>query len=176
MKDVIKKFKYFGLCNLEKEEAYLNKMSQNGFEFIERCNFIYKFKKLNGPGGTFRIDYRTFNDYKSYIDYIRFLNELDYEKIDRYNDLHYFKTLNNTNIHFLSEPQSKIDILKKLFKFNTRTLIIILLCYISPFILWSVPIALDWSSLLYWGFFCALTLYNIFNIIKKYFRLKKEIY
>ncbi len=92
MKEIITKIKYFSPWNLKKEEDYLNKMNQNGYEFIKRCFFIYKFKKVNKPNGTFKIDYRQFSrDGQGYLNYYKFLKELEVINITDSNGRHYFK-------------------------------------------------------------------------------------
>lgn len=93
MSAVKKQFRFF--VNFEKEEAWLNQMSHNGWHLRSVSLFnVYSFEKGEPQNRNYRVDCRTFNKKKDLEDYISLFTDCGWVSIDAkmYQYNYYFYT------------------------------------------------------------------------------------
>ncbi|SDC55595.1 DUF2812 domain-containing protein [Shouchella lonarensis] len=87
---MIGKTRYF--MDIEKEEAWLNKMREAGYQFVDRGWFTYYFKKVETiDSKTIKIDYKKCRDEQALSTYLQPFQEEGWKRVCGKSDIHYFE-------------------------------------------------------------------------------------
>ncbi|MDP4146036.1 MAG: DUF2812 domain-containing protein [Bacillota bacterium] len=80
--------------NFDKEEKWLNEMAQKGYE-LEKAGFGYKFHAAEPEDAVIRIDYRTFNSQKNFVDYCTLFEDSGWKHVagSKWSGTQYFKKI-----------------------------------------------------------------------------------
>jgi len=109
----MKVFKIF--LDIEKEERWLNEMSDKGYTLSSKF-FRYKFDKTETKDRTVRVDFRTFKSKSDYIDYKLLFEDSGWKYLagSRNSGNHYFeKVLNEEVDDIFSDEFSRVAKLKR---------------------------------------------------------------
>lgn len=110
------KYKYF--LSFEKEEAWLRKMAEQGYEFTAK-NFFggYGFRQAQPKDTVFRIDYRQFKSRSDYQDYLTLFEDSGWKHIagSKGSGIQYFRQSNpGADDDIFSDQASKAGRYKRL--------------------------------------------------------------
>jgi len=99
--------------DLDKEEKWLNEMSQKGW-ILNKKSFSYIFIKSE-YADSIKIDYRSFNYKKDYLDYIALYEDSGWFHLlgSRYSGKQYFLRGKNASEDIFSDLKSKIGLKKR---------------------------------------------------------------
>ncbi|ADL52245.1 DUF2812 domain-containing protein [Clostridium cellulovorans] len=103
----MKVFKYF--IDYSKEEKWLKDMAKKGYKFVN-ATLGYEFLKTEPEDVIIRIDYRTFNKRKDFIDYCTLFEDSGWNHIagTQWSGTQYFKRINDyTDDDIFSDSASK---------------------------------------------------------------------
>ncbi|HIE6630502.1 DUF2812 domain-containing protein [Bacillus luti] len=170
-----KVFKFFAGWSLEKEEAFLRKMHQQGWG-LQKYNVMYTFKKTEPKDVIYKADFRL--DYKDskekQKEYIEIYEMCGWKHVTSFAKWNYFcKEVEEENElpDIYSDKETKIQKLNEVLQFVAIMFAMLIpalyLCFIGKA-----------ESGLYKGmigFFCFLYLYILINLYWKINKLKKEI-
>lgn len=110
-KEKMTKFKWFWAWDDEKEEKWLEAMSQNGWH-LENPGFpcIYQFSKGEPRHYSYRLDFRT-GSVKSLQDYLQICRDAGWEMLGRMASWYYFRKeyRGGEKPEFFSDKDSKIQ-------------------------------------------------------------------
>lgn len=108
------KFRYY--VNLDKEEKWLNEMTNQGWE-LNRKHIKYEFRKTSNNNFIIKIDYRSFKSNDDFQNYITFFRDSGWEHISgtKSSGKQYFKRINETaGNDIFSDVSSKAERYKKM--------------------------------------------------------------
>lgn len=111
----MKKYKIF--FNFEKEEKWLNDMSQAGYQLIKRSPFVGYFFKEDKKDMVIKMDYRVFNHKTDFKDYVTLFEDSGWKHItgSQYSGSQYFmKVDNEASVDIFSDQVSKAGRYKRL--------------------------------------------------------------
>ncbi|QSF46287.1 DUF2812 domain-containing protein [Paenibacillus tianjinensis] len=109
------KFKFF--TNFEEEENWLNDMAMQGYRFIKKTPFGYKFEPEGSKNVTIKMDYRTFKKREDFEDYCALFEDSGWEHISgtKSSGYQYFKKVGHQgNEEIFSDVDSNISRYKRL--------------------------------------------------------------
>jgi len=110
----MKKLRFF--INFQKEESWLEEMSNKGFIFVHR-GVTYKFYIGTPEASNIKIDYRQFKNNKDFLDYCTMFEDSGWKHIDgsKSSGTQYFKQMKaNSNDDIFSDKVSKAGRFKRL--------------------------------------------------------------
>lgn len=171
-------FKPFAVWSLEKEEAYLRKMHQQGWA-LQKYNVMYRFKKTEPKDVVYKADFRL--EYKDSTEkqkeYIEIYEMCGWKHVTSFTKWHYFcKEVGDDNElpDIYSEKETKIEKFKDLFKFLVFVFSFAMLCMTPSFLSSSeVRIPLLIKGVI--GFLGCMYVYIFVRLFWKIKKLKKEI-
>jgi hypothetical protein len=118
-KDKMTKFKWFWAWDDEKEECWLEEMSQGGWH-LEKPGFpgFYQFRKGVPRSYAYRLDFRT-GSLKSLQEYMEICRDAGWEAIGRMGSWYYFRKecRGGKKPEFFSDKDSKIQKYRRLLVF-----------------------------------------------------------
>ncbi len=169
----IKKFHWYWAWDDEKEEAWLREQSLAGLH-LKKVSFpsVYTFEQGKPVDYVYRLDY--FYDRKEMPDYLALFEESGWEHLGEMSGWQYFRTKNvNGDLpEIYSDNASKAKKYQRLILF----LVIFLPIYLNFFNMADRYDAgyMQFFSVLMSGLM-LLYIYAMFRLLKRYFRLKKNI-
>ncbi|MCI0767765.1 DUF2812 domain-containing protein [Bacillus sp. TL12] len=172
-----KTFKFFAAWNLEKEEAYLRKMHQEGWAF-QKYNFMYTFKKTEPKDVVYKADFKldNRNSQMNQKEYIEIYEMSGWKHVTSFTKWHYFcKEVDDDNElpDIYSEKETKIEKMMDLMRFLALILALMIpgiyLNYLGPSV--NSPI---WMKLIL-GLCGCIDLYILMRLFWKIRELKKEV-
>ncbi|MDD3140968.1 MAG: DUF2812 domain-containing protein [Lachnospiraceae bacterium] len=127
----MKKYKVF--VDIGKEEKYLNKMSENGYEFKKYSQFgFYTFEKGLPKSRNYKIDYRQFKNKAELSNYIALFEDSGWKHVygKRYNGSQYFLPKSKDAKDIFSDNESRATLYKRLYEQCAMAVIMGLLYFI----------------------------------------------
>ncbi|QWG34096.1 DUF2812 domain-containing protein [Bacillus mycoides] len=173
-----KVFKFFAAWSLEKEEAFLRKMHQQGWA-LQKYNVMYTFKKTEPKDviykADFRLDYRDSKEkQKEYLDIYEMCG---WKHVTSFTKWNYFcKEVEEENElpDIYSEKETKVQKMRDLLQFFAFMFVAVMpalyICFVSAS---ETKIPLVFRSMV--GFVGCMYMYIFINLSWKIKRLKKEI-
>lgn len=118
-KEKMTKFKWFWAWDDEKEEKWLEAMSQNGWHLVDPgfpC--VYHFIKGEARSYSYHLDFRT-GSFKSLQEYLQICRDAGWEMLGRMGSWYYFRKeyRGSEKPEFFSDKQSRIQKYKRLIVF-----------------------------------------------------------
>ncbi|MBP2099573.1 DUF2812 domain-containing protein [Enterococcus rivorum] len=113
----MKKFRVF--VDMEKEENYLKEMSEKGWRLAKYNSWnIYTFEKSTPTSSNYKIDYQTFRNKTSYVDYLTLFEDSGWSHISgsQNSGFHFFLPKNNQNLNIFSDIKSSNERYKRLYQ------------------------------------------------------------
>ncbi|WP_459502673.1 DUF2812 domain-containing protein [Bacillus sp. C1] len=174
--EIKKKFKFFAVWSLEKEEAFLRKMHQEGWA-LQNYNFMYTFKKTEPKDVVYKADFKL--DYRNSLakqkEYLEIYEMSGWKYVTSFTKWHYFcKEVGEDNElpDIYSEKETKIEKLRDLFRFLG-----VLFLMVIPGISFStldpqVPMLLKGVA----GFVACMYMYIFVRLFWQIRKLKNEIF
>ncbi|GAA3026162.1 DUF2812 domain-containing protein [Tetragenococcus solitarius] len=138
-----KVFKFFTVDNFEKEELYLRKMAQKGWQFKNYRGFRYYFEKDKPQDTYYRIDYHASDDGDK-SEYLQLFRDSGWEPIFSLPILDgewvYFKKNNSQtgSTEIFTDASSKIQLFRKIKKRWARFALLLFICAFLPLIVGSL--------------------------------------
>lgn len=128
-------FKYFAISEYEKEEEYLSAMHEEGWR-LTHISFIgfYHFEKCEPERVSYRLDYNP-DGMKNKDEYVQMFSDCGWEYLFDYVGYSYFRKSNRNmedNEEIFCDDESRLDMMKRVFRGRIEPLITIFFCIIIP--------------------------------------------
>ena len=154
-KEKMTKFKWFWAWDDDKEEKWLEAMSQNGWHLVDPgfpC--VYHFTKGEPRRYSYRLDFRT-GSFKSLRDYLQICSDAGWEMVGRMGSWYYFRKecQGTEKPEFFSDKDSKVQ------KYRRLTLF---LAIFLPILLNNM---FNLSRASHSGFFTGIRIFYIFIVL-----------
>ena len=136
MKDTKTTFKYFTIMEWKKEEIYLREQHKSGWEFVN-VNFIglYHFKKCEPKDVIYQLDYNP-ESVTQKEEYIQMFRDCGWEYLQNFFGYSYFRKaaseMDGTEEEIFCDNDSRLDMLKRVFKQRMKPLLCIFFLIIIP--------------------------------------------
>ncbi|MCD8021227.1 MAG: DUF2812 domain-containing protein [Clostridiales bacterium] len=135
MKETKRELKFFSVLQWKKEEQYLRWQHKNGWEFEKIRGAVYHFRKCKPEDVIYQLDYHP--DSKTRKDeYIQIFEDCGWEYLQNYAGYSYFRKSNSqmdgTEEEIFCDDDSRLEMVKRVFKGRIIPLIIIFLLIIIP--------------------------------------------
>lgn len=104
----MRKLKFF--TNFDKEEKWLHLMARQGWRFINKTSFGYKFNPSEPEDATIKMDFRTFKKQEDFQDYLALFEDSGWEHVagTKSSGYQYFRKIgNNGSEDIFSDADSK---------------------------------------------------------------------
>lgn len=154
-----REFHYFLLPEYEQEEQYLNDMAKKGYIFEKVTNpGIYSFNIGVPQNIIYRIDFnpQRRSDRDSYL---QMFEDYGWKYLQDMNEFSYFcKVDDGSDDEILSDNQSRIEMLERIFRRKMIPILVIFLCCVVPQV-FRVPLVASVSNI------AAIILYGIFVVL-----------
>lgn len=129
------KFKFFTISQYKEEQEYLSEMHASGWKLIS-INFpgFYHFEKCVPEEVVYQLDYNP-NGYTSRREYIQMFSDLGWEYMFNYVGYNYFRKPVNQmegNEEIFCDDESRLDMMKRVFKGRITPLLIIFFGILIP--------------------------------------------
>ena len=128
-------FKYFTIVNHEKEEAYLRSMHKGGWKFVKVSGFcMYHFEKCEPEDVIYRLDYNR-EGIRHKSEYTKMFEDCGWEYLQDYVGYSYFRKAaaeTDGEDEIFCDDESKLEMLKRVFRRRIIFLIILFLCLLLP--------------------------------------------
>lgn len=127
----VKKFRVY--VDLDSEENWLNKMSDNGFHIIGK-GITYEFIKRPRDKGVIKIDYRIFKSNEEFENYVTLFEDCGWRHIagTKSSGKQYFKQIfDNSEEDIFSDRKSKADRYKRLSEILLTLITVYIIMFIS---------------------------------------------
>ncbi|PFI79450.1 DUF2812 domain-containing protein [Bacillus cereus] len=169
-------FKFFTAWNLEKEEAFLRKMHQQGWA-LQKYNLMYTFQKTEPKDVIYKADFRlVYRDSKEQQqEYFEIYEMSGWKRVTSFTRWNYFcKEVEEVNElpDIYSDKETKIQKFVELIQF-----VAIMFVMLIP-VLYLCFLGVSESGLYKGmvGFLVCIYLYAFINLFRKIKKLKKEIF
>jgi hypothetical protein len=174
--------KLFLLPDYEKEGEYLTKMHSVGWKLERVSGFSQHFVKCEPENVVYKLDYAANNT--NYPEYIKMFADYGWEHCGRVMGFDYFRRnadgLSEEEMEIFSDPQSKLDMMKRVILTRMTPLLIIFFMGILPNMYMIVVNSMNWDrstllflAVLYLGVF-ALYVSIFIYCIRGFRKLKKK--
>ena len=136
MKDTKTELKFFTIPEWKKEENYLRKQHKNGWEFVS-VNFIglYHFKKCEPKDVIYQLDYNPDRIIQK-NQYIQTFHDCGWEYLQNFFGYSYFRKavseMNGTEEEIFCDDDSRLDMMKRVFRKRMIPLLCIFFLIIIP--------------------------------------------
>ena len=127
-------YKIFSIIQYEKEQAYLSEMQEKGWKLAHvSYPCAYHFEKCTPEAVTYRLDYQRegIND-----EYLRMFADCGWEYILSFYGYHYFckptARMESGDEEIFCDTESRLDMLKRVFRGRLLPLVAIFCCCILP--------------------------------------------
>lgn len=169
-KEKLRKFKWFWAWEDEKEEKWLEAMSQNGWH-LENPGLpcVYHFIKGEPRDYSYRLDFRT-GSFKSLQEYLQICRDADWEMLGRMSSWYYFRKecQGTEKPEFFSDNDSKVQ--------KYRRLVFFLVIFLPIMINGMLNLSRSENSGFITGvriFYVFILLFFSYAIIRLLLRIKK---
>lgn len=179
---MITKFRFFTIVDYEREEEFLRKMANKGYQLEEIVGvFFYKFSESEPRDTIYRLDYGIHKENEK-KEYIQLFEDYGWDYMFDFVDWSYFKTdQDNPNTEIFSDNESRLELANRIFKHRYIPILIIFLLTVVPIFYRVLIFGERFESLKViapiWGFLFAVYLivigytgYGLYKINKKYKR------
>ena len=128
-------FKYFTIPQYRKEEEYLSSMHRNGWKFT-KVTFpgFYHFEQCEPEDVVYRLDYNQ-EGVANKPEYVQMFSDCGWEYLFDYVGYSYFrKTTDESGVdeEIFCDDESRLDMMKRVYRGRVIPLIVIFLCVILP--------------------------------------------
>lgn len=128
-------FKWFTIPQYRQEEEYLSSMHRKGWKF-SKVTFpgLYHFEQCEPENVTYRLDYNQ-DGVANKAEYIQMFSDCGWEYLFDFVGYSYFRKASDeadTNEEIFCDDDSRLDMMKRVFKGRMLPLIAIFLCVILP--------------------------------------------
>lgn len=128
-------FKYFTIVNHEKEEEYLRSMHKDGWKLKKVSGFcMYHFEKCEPENVIYRLDYNR-EGIRHKSEYTKMFEDCGWEYLQDYVGYSYFRKAAaeaDGEDEIFCDDESKLEMLKRVFRRRIILLLIIFLCLLLP--------------------------------------------
>ncbi|KFN04595.1 DUF2812 domain-containing protein [Bacillus clarus] len=176
--EIKKVFKFFAAWSLEKEEAYLRKMHQQGWA-LQKYNVMYTFKKTEPKDVIYKADFKL-DDRNSQMDHKEYLEIYEmsgWKYVTSFAKWNYFcKEVDDNNElpDIYSEKETRIQKLTHLLQFFVFMLVAILPSMYNVFLSSTESRVPIWAKIMM-GLVGCLYAYTFIKLTWKIKKLKQEI-
>lgn len=179
MNDKKAEFRFFTIPEWKEEEEYLRKRNQKGWMFTY-VTFpgVYHFKRCEPEDVIYQLDYNKERIYNK-SEYLGIFNDCGWEYIMDYVGYSYFRkpvSQMNGEENIFCNDESRLDMIKRVFKGRIIPLIIILFACIIPqlFLQWPRDIVFAKTMFVIFCLLLILYLYVFIRFGYQYYQLKKQ--
>lgn len=136
MKKTKTEIKFFSISQWKKEEEYLRQQHKNGWEFIGLNGLcLYHFQKCEPKDVVYQLDYNPDSVYQK-DEYIRIFSDCGWEYLQNYCGYSYFRKaaseMGESEEEIFCDDNSRLDMMKRVFKGRMIPLLVIFFCIIIP--------------------------------------------
>ena len=133
-----REFHYFTLTDYEKEEQYLRRMHNQGWKLVQvRLPGFYYFEKCTPADVVYRLDFNPDSN-AGKGEYIQLFADYGWEYMQDLNNYSYFRKPyqeGEMNSEIFSDDESRLEMLKKIFRFRMLPILaVFLLCLLPNFL------------------------------------------
>lgn len=135
MRDVKTEFRFFTISEWKEEEKYLREQHKNGWEFVQ-VDFIclYHFKKCEPKDVVYQLDYNP-ESVTQKSEYVQMFRDCGWEYLQNYAGYSYFRKAASEMDgaeEIFCDDDSRLDMLKRVFKHRIISLLCIFFSIIIP--------------------------------------------
>lgn len=134
MKSTKTQLKFFTLPDWEKEENYLSSMHKNGWMFTYVKFSIYHFEKCEPEDVVYQLDFNPEGS-ENKEEYVRMFSDCGWDYLQDFAGYSYFRKPRaemNGDEKIFCDDESRLDMMKRVFRQRVIPLIILFLCTIIP--------------------------------------------
>ncbi len=135
MTRIIRRFKYFTILDYDKEEIYLRKMHSKGYKFVKVVlPGIYTFEVTEPLDTVYKLDFMDGDMcLEDKLDYLQIFKDNGWEVVTTFMGYSYFrKNASSTNTEIFSEDETKLEMIKKIYRRRVLPLTIIFGAVVVP--------------------------------------------
>ena len=173
-------FRFFSVMEWEKEQEYLRERHKKGWKFI-KLTFLgsYHFEKCIPEDVIYQLDYNQEGlAHKS--EYVRLFEDCGWEYLQDYAGYSYFrKPVSETGEAeaIFCDEESRMDMLKRVFKGRILTMIIIFFCIIIPQLVMNIMRNRTADRVIAWMFAVLFILYlvSFINFARSFWKFWKGV-
>ena len=137
MAETMTKWKFFTLCDYEKEEAFLTRMHQQGWKLVSFGIGCYTFERCEPAQYAYRIDFAA--EYTNKEEYLQMFRDYGWEYLGELNDFTYFRqnadNLTEAETEIFSDNESRFQMMSKVLRWKMLPILVIFFLCMCPIIL-----------------------------------------
>ena len=134
MAEQIKKWKFFTLCDYEKEEAYLIRMHKQGWKLVTPSVGCFTFERCESEDYVYRLDFAA--EYKDREEYLQMFRDYGWEYLGEVNDFTYFRRkasdTNDESDEIFSDNESRLQMMSKVLRWKMVPILLLFACGMGP--------------------------------------------
>lgn len=136
MKDSKKEIRFFSITQWKKEEEYLRAQHKMGWKFVKVNGLcLYHFQKCEPDDVVYQLDYNPDSMTQDQA-YLQIFRDCGWEYLQNYAGYSYFRkpasAMDGTEEEIFCDDESRLDMMKRIFKRRVIPLIILFICVIIP--------------------------------------------
>lgn len=113
---IIRRWKYYTIADVEKEEQYLTQMASKGWRFVDTNGFLYTFEKCEPENVAYRLDYSGIPLCQR-DDYYAMFRDYGWEYLQDINGFSYFRKsadgVSPDELELFSDGESHLKMIRK---------------------------------------------------------------